>query len=115
VLVLLFGIASAAEESKPQEPQEPAERIPLQTTMPQYPEDAFRERLEGEVQVCYHIDRRGRPYRIAVRRSTHRLFERPAIEAVRSSTWVPLSAGQELPAIKSCRRFSFRLTPVQEP
>jgi TonB family protein len=109
--VLLSGIAAASDVTVK---QEPAERTPLRTIVPVYPEDAFRDRLEGEVQVCYHIDRRGRPYRVGVRSSTHRIFERPAIEAVRDSTWIPLDAWQDLPAIKMCRRFFFRLRSVQD-
>ena len=66
------------------------ERTPSHTVVPEYPHVAMRDRIEGEVQVCYHIDRRGRPYRVAVRSSTHRVFERPARRAVRASTWEPL-------------------------
>lgn len=88
-------------------------RIPLQTVVPVYPESARRDRLEGEVQVCFHVDRDGRPYRVAVRTSTHRVFERPSIEAVRASTYAPLDPGVKLPAIKTCRTFRFRLTSVE--
>ncbi len=112
LFALLGGIAGAADDGSE---AETPERTPLQTVVPQYPEDALRDRLEGEVQVCYHVDRRGRPYRIAVRKSTHRIFERPAIHAVRASSWAPLAKDEDLPAIKACRSFFFRLMPVQEP
>lgn len=88
------------------------DRLPLQTVIPDYPENARRDRIEGEVQVCFDISRRGYPRRIAVRRSTHRVFERPAMKAVRKSTWQPLEKGRELPAIKACRTFRFSLVPV---
>lgn len=101
----IAGPASAAEEI--------AERTPLQTVVPEYPASAMRERVEGEVQVCFYIDRKGRPYRIAVRNSSHRVFERPSIAAVRASTYAPLAPGEKLPTIKTCRTFRFSLAAVQ--
>lgn len=91
---------------------ENTDRVPLHTVAPAYPRVARRDRVEGVVQVCYHIDRKGRPYRIAVRHSTHRMFERPAIRAVRASTYKPLAAEEETPAIKACRTFRFELAPA---
>ncbi len=88
------------------------DRTPAHTVVPEYPHVAMRDRIEGEVQVCYHIDRRGRPYRVAVRNSTHRVFERPARRAVRASTWEPLAEGEEASNVKTCRTFTFELTPV---
>ena len=87
-------------------------RKPLQTMVPDYPEKARRQRLEGEVEVCFNVDRDGKTSRVSVRRSTHRWFERPSILAVRASTYHPLSEGQRLSGIKTCRTFRFRLTPV---
>lgn len=88
------------------------DRQPLNTVVPEYPAKARRERVEGEVQVCFDISRKGFPRRIAVRRSTHRYFEKPARDAVRRSTWHPLAQGEPLPAIKACRTFRFTLVPV---
>jgi TonB family protein len=88
------------------------DRQPLNTVVPEYPAKARRERIEGEVQVCFDISREGFPRRIAVRRSTHRYFEKPARDAVRRSTWQPLAPGADLPAIKACRTFRFALVPV---
>jgi TonB family protein len=86
--------------------------MPLLTVMPDYPETARRDRIEGEVQVCFEITRDGHTRRIAVRTSTHRLFEKPAIRAVRASTYVPLSKNAVLSGIKACRTFRFTLEPV---
>jgi TonB family protein len=80
--------------------------------VPLYPEKARSERLEGEVQVCYYIDKKGRPYRIAVRNSTNRVFERPAVKAVRASSYAPLEKGARISGIKSCRTFRFTLESV---
>ena len=85
------------------------ERVPRNTVAPAYPEVARRDRIEGDVQVCFNVDREGRPYRIAVRSSTNRVFEKPAIRAIRASRYQPVPKDQEVPAIKTCRTFRFRL------
>jgi len=85
------------------------ERVPLNTVAPAYPEAARRDRIEGDVQVCFNVDREGRPYRIAVRSSSNRAFEKPAIRAIRASRYQPVPEDREVPAIKTCRTFRFRL------
>lgn len=89
-----------------------SDRAPKHTVAPEYPHAARRDRIEGQVQVCYNIDRQGRPYRIAVRSSTHRIFEKPARRAVKASTYVPLKHGETRTGIKTCRTFRFELEPV---
>ena len=88
------------------------DRMPLQTIVPVYPDRALAERIEGEVQVCFNVDREGRTSRIAVRRSSNRLFEKPAMLAIRGSTYTPLQEGEEQSGIKTCRTFRFLLDPV---
>lgn len=88
------------------------ERKPLHTVVPDYPQAARRDRIEGEVQVCFEITRDGRTRRVAVRKSTHRVFEKPARHAVKQSTYVPLPKDVDVPLIKSCRTFRFSLEPV---
>ena len=85
------------------------ERVPLNTVAPAYPDVARRKRIEGDVQVCFNVDREGRPYRIAVRASTNRVFEKAAIRAIRASRYQPVPDDREVPAIKTCRTFRFRL------
>jgi len=70
-------------------------------------------RVEGEVQVCFDVDRDGRTRRIAVRNSTHRAFEKPSIKAVRASSFRPIGREESLQAIKSCRTFIFSLEPIE--
>ncbi len=112
---LLLGVSAIADEGTVEEREdEQVERTPIQTVVPVYPEKARRERIEGEVQVCYHIDKQGRPYRVAVRNSTHRVFERPSLVAVRASSYAPLGPGEKDSGIKSCRTFRFALEPVQD-
>lgn len=89
-----------------------SDRVPKHTVAPEYPHVARRDRIEGQVQVCYNIDRKGRPYRVAVRSSTHRLFEKPALRAVKASTYMPLKDGEKRTGIKTCRTFRFKLDPV---
>lgn len=89
-----------------------SDRVPKHTVAPEYPHVARRDRIEGQVQVCYNIDRKGRPYRIAVRSSTHRIFEKPARRAVKASSYVPLKDGETRTGIKTCRTFRFELEPV---
>ena len=89
-------------------------RIPSQTVAPKYPRIARRDRVEGQVQVCFDVDREGRPRRIAVRRSTHRTFEKPSIKAVRASKFRPLGDEQPLQIMKNCRTFIFSLEPVED-
>jgi TonB family protein len=91
-----------------------SDRVPLLTTVPDYPEVARRDRIQGEVQVCFNITRDGYPRRIAVRSSTNRLFEKPAMKAVRKSTWVRLDKDDAMSGIKACRTFRFTLVPVND-
>jgi len=88
------------------------DRKPRHTVVPVYPPRALRDRIEGEVEVCFDVDRKGRTSRIAVRRSSNRLFEKPAKEAVRRSSYAAVPADQALSGIKTCRTFRFRLDPV---
>ena len=113
LLALALAAPLAAQENV-ERVDSKTDRKPLQTMVPDYPETARRERIEGEVQVCFDVSRRGYPRRVAVRRSTHKIFERPALKAVRESTWHPVEGGEELTGIKSCRTFRFHLEPVPE-
>ena len=93
-------------------PGDEGERRPLHTVVPGYPEKARRARVEGEVEVCFKVNREGKTSRVAVRRSTNRVFEKPARDAVRASTYRPLPEDEELSGIKTCRTFRFHLAPV---
>lgn len=104
--------ASASAEDAVEQVDASTDRVPRNTVVPDYPDVARRDRIEGEVEVCFDITRDGRPQRIAVRRSTNRLFEKPARKAVRNSTWVPLKKDEQDSGIKACRTFRFSLVPV---
>ena len=115
MIALAFMGATAlsfADADVSQSEQQDAERKPLFTMIPDYPEVARRDRIEGEVQVCFDVTRDGRTRRIAVRKSTHRVFEKPAIRAIRASTYLPLPDDAVMSGIKACRTFRFTLEPV---
>ena len=90
------------------------DRIPAHTVAPEYPHKARRDRVEGQVQVCFEVNREGQTRRIAVRNSTHREFEKPSIKAVRASSFRPIGKDEPLAAIKTCRTFIFSLEPVED-
>lgn len=114
ITLLLFAFTvSAQEESQVTHLLGPAgERMPLQTVVPVYPERALQDRVQGDVEVCFNVDREGRTSRISVRRSSHRMFEKPSTLAIRASSYMPLEENKILSGIKTCRTFRFRLDPV---
>ncbi len=88
------------------------ERNPAITAFPKYPSIARRDRMEGETTVCFTVNARGQIIRPGVRSSSHKIFEKPALEAIRASTFEPLKPGQTKSLLKTCRIFRFRLDPV---
>ncbi len=88
------------------------DRVPLVTAFPKYPSVARRDRIEGEATVCFKIKTNGRISRPTVRNSTHRIFKRPTMRAIKKSTFEPLGPGQILATAKTCRTYRFRLEPV---
>jgi len=114
IAAALVASTFAAAQDAVEQIDSSTDRVPLHTIVPDYPEVARRDRVEGEVQVCFDITRDGRPQRIAVRNSTNRLFEKPARKAVRDSTWFPLEKGEVDSGLKACRTFRFSLVPVEE-
>jgi TonB family protein len=85
------------------------ERTPVTSDFPEYPEDARRDRLEGEATVCYTVDALGQVVRPKISTSTHRIFEKPALRSIRASTFKPLEAGEVASPLESCRTYRFRL------
>jgi len=88
------------------------DRVPLKTAFPKYPSVARRDRIEGEATVCFKIKTNGRISRPSLRSSTHRIFNRPTMRAIKSSTFEPLGPSQILATAKTCRTYRFRLLPV---
>ncbi len=111
VLILLAADPATAPDGV-SKADSSTDRVPLHTVIPDYPRTARRDRIEGEVQVCFNITRSGHPTSIAVRRSTHRVFEKPSRRAVRKSTWLPIGKDEPMSGIKACRTFRFNLVPA---
>lgn len=88
-------------------------RIPAVTKFPMYPPIARRDRIEGEVTVCFTIAPDGGILEAEVASSTHEIFEKPALEAIQASSFEPLAPGEELSPTPVCRTYRFRLDPVE--
>ncbi len=88
------------------------DRVPLLTAFPTYPSIARRDRIEGEATVCFMVNRDGRITRVKLKEATHRIFRKPALRAIKKSTFEPLAPGQVLARARTCRTFRFRLEPV---
>lgn len=88
------------------------DRIPALTAFPRYPSVARRDRIEGEATVCFKIKANGRISRPVVTESSHRIFSRPALRAIKKSTFEPLGPKQVLDTARSCRTYRFRLDPI---
>ena len=88
-------------------------RTPAVTAVPEYPDDAIRDRLEGETTVCFGVDSRGRIIRPDVRSSTHEIFDRPAIKALRASNFEPLLAVRGQSPSELCRIYRFDLDALE--
>ncbi len=105
-------LPQAAVADEAQNPDTASERTPATTAFPSYPSIARRDRIEGEATVCFTIDERGRVLRPRVRSSTHKIFERPALRAIKRSSFMPLAEGEQPSPVKSCRTYRFRLEPL---
>jgi len=88
------------------------DRVPALTAFPKYPRVARRDRIEGEATVCFKIKADGRISRPVVTESTHRIFSKPALRAIKKSSFEPLGPGQVLDTARSCRTYRFRLDPI---
>lgn len=88
------------------------DRVPLLTAFPTYPSIARRDRIEGEATVCFKITREGRITRIKLKNATHRIFRRPALRAIKRSTFEALGPNQVLATAKTCRIYRFNLEPI---
>lgn len=94
------------------EPEVVSIRIPEVTRFPDYPPQARRDRIEGEATVCFKITPDGRVLDPVIAGSSHKIFEKPALAAIRASTFEPLGPGEMAAAERTCRTFRFRLGPA---
>lgn len=88
------------------------DRVPLLTAFPTYPSIARRDRIEGDATVCFKITKEGRITRVGIEDATHRIFRKPALRAIKRSSFEPLGPKQVLARARTCRTYRFRLEPV---
>jgi TonB family protein len=85
---------------------------------PEYPRDALRRKLDGEVQVEYTIDKRGSVKDVRAVRSSDPQFEAPAIAAVSQWKYLPrVAAGKrvDVHGIQTVLRFTLTMPPPAAP
>jgi TonB family protein len=88
------------------------DRVPALTAFPTYPSIARRDRIEGEATVCFKIRSDGRVSRPVVTEYTHRIFSKPALQAIKKSNFESLGPSQILATARTCRTYRFRLDPI---
>ncbi len=88
------------------------DRTPAKTAFPTYPTIARRDRIEGDATVCFRVDLDGRIRSIKVKSYSHRIFRRPALRAIKASSFEPLQPHEVLTTARTCRTYRFRLEPV---
>ena len=88
------------------------DRVPLLTTFPSYPSIARRDRIEGQATVCFMIKLDGGVRRAKLKDTSHRIFKKPVLKAIKKSTFEPLSPNQVLGTARTCRTYRFRLEPI---
>ena len=111
---LLFAAYTSAQESTTvlHFRDSNTDRVPLLTAFPTYPSIARRDRIEGEATVCFKVRSDGRISRVRLQSATHRIFRKPALRAIKKSTFEPLAPNQVLATAKTCRTYRFRLEPI---
>jgi protein TonB len=88
------------------------DRTPALTAFPTYPSVARRDRIEGEATVCFKIRADGKVSRAVVTDRSHRIFAKPALRAIKKSSFEPIGPGQAMATAKTCRIYRFRLDPI---
>ena len=88
------------------------DRTPAKTAFPTYPRIARRDRIEGDATVCFKIDINGRIRSVRVKHYTNRIFRRPAIRAIKDSSFEALRPNELLSTARTCRTYRFRLEPI---
>lgn len=90
------------------------DRTPAITAFPQYPRIARRDRIEGQAVVCFKITLDGRIRSVRTKNYSNRIFRRPALRAIKASSFEPLRPYEVFSTARTCRTYRFRLEPVEE-
>ncbi len=116
VLALASGLSLAEEPAVRQSSHlmdSTHNRTPAITAFPNYPRIARRDRIEGEAVVCFKISLDGRIRSIRTKSYSNRIFRRPALRAIKDSSFKPLGPNEMFSAARTCRTYRFRLEPVE--
>lgn len=114
-LLLMFSAAQAGDEVSRKElhvTDSSTDRTPAKTSFPTYPRIARRDRIEGDATVCFKVDLDGRIRSVRVKDYSHRIFRRPALRAIKDSSFEPLHPHEVLSTSRTCRTYRFRLEPI---
>jgi TonB family protein len=90
------------------------DRTPSITAFPKYPRIARRDRIEGQAVVCFKISLDGRIRSVRTKSYSDRIFRRPALRAIKDSSFEPLRPYEVFSTARTCRTYRFRLEPVEE-
>jgi TonB family protein len=112
VLPATFALADESDLKVSYISDSSTDRQPTKTAFPKYPSIARRDRIEGEATVCFKINTRGKVKYVSAKNYSHKIFRKPALRAIKKSTFEPLRPGQVLATKKTCRTYRFRLDPV---
>ena len=114
-LLLMFSAVQADDEVPRKElhvTDSSTDRTPAKTSFPTYPRIARRDRIEGDATVCFKVDLDGRIRGVRVKDYSHRIFRRPALRAIKDSSFEPLHPHEVLSTSRTCRTYRFRLEPI---
>ena len=115
VSLLTLGVAFAVGEPSGHKfhiMDSSTDRTPAKTSFPTYPRIARRDRIEGDATVCFKVDLEGRIRSVRVKDYSNRIFRRPALRAIKDSSFEPLRPHEILSTSRTCRTYRFRLEPV---
>ncbi|MEM9533369.1 MAG: energy transducer TonB [Pseudomonadota bacterium] len=85
--------------------------IPIKVPTAGYPRDAIRRELSGAATACFTVDRKGRVRNPSVVETSHELFRKPTLKAIRKATFKPARLGADSVATSYCRTYRFSLEP----
>ncbi len=117
VLVLSAGFVLAEEPANQRSSfiiDSKSDRTPAITAFPKYPRIARRDRIEGEAIVCFKVSLDGRIRSVRTKSYSNRIFRRPALRAIKGSSFEALRPHEILSTARTCRTYRFRLEPVQK-
>ena len=62
--------------------------------------------------MCFRIDTRAKVLSAKIKSTSHKIFVKPTLRAIRASSFEPLGPGQILKGTKTCRIYRYRLESV---